>query len=314
MAAGRPADVGKAAAAVAGQRIIAITAAACRSPCEAITSVDAVDAITATPLQRWDWDLLAASGRAASEVIMPSASVNHQQLPARFGGWLSDIELFDASAFGISNVEAMLMDVQQRLLLQLSWNALSAAAATASHPITTTTHRASSLSSSAGGSPSCSINVLHPVSGSAVAACIAVGIASAEYNNWLLRRTDAAQTAYSATGGALSVASGRLAYMFGMKGPALSVDTACSSSLVAAHYVAQQLGSGASSAGFAAGVGILLSPEPTSMFQKAGMLAPGKPAILVLQSAPALLRSKETFIGMSLFDTTCRWLLKCCHV
>eukprot|EP00775_Hariotina_reticulata_P007135 gene7135-7350_t len=266
-----PADARKAAAAVAGGRVIAVTAGACCSPCDAITSAVAVDAITATPLHRWDWDHLAASGRAASEVL-PAASINNQQLPARFGGWLSNIELFDATAFGISSVEAMLMDVQQRLLLQLSWNALSAAA-TASQPVAATAQRASGLASAPAANHS-SINVLHQVSGSAMAACVAVGIASAEYNNWLLRRTNAGQTAYSATGGALSVASGRLAFMFGMKGPALSVDTACSSSLVAAHYVTQQMNGGASLAGLAAGVGILLSPEPTSMFQKAGMLAP----------------------------------------
>jgi acyl transferase domain-containing protein len=78
----------------------------------------------------------------------------------------------------------------------------------------------------------------------------------------------------AATGGALSVASGRLAYTYGMRGAALSVDTACSSSLVASHFVVSQLATGVSAAGIAAGVGVLLSPSPTAMFQKAGMLAP----------------------------------------
>ncbi len=55
---------------------------------------------------------------------------------------------------------------------------------------------------------------------------VCVGIASAEYNNWLLRRHPQGMSAYGATGGALSVASGRLSYLYGLKGPSLSVDTA----------------------------------------------------------------------------------------
>ena len=62
--------------------------------------------------------------------------------------------------------------------------------------------------------------------------------------------------------------SGRLSFSFALKGPALSVDTACSSSLVAAHLVAGYMARGVSSAGIAAGVGLLLSPSPTAMFQK----------------------------------------------
>jgi acyl transferase domain-containing protein len=223
-------------------RIISIAAFACRSPGQAISSLAAVDAITAVPLQRWDWEQLATG-----------AAYQQQQLQARFGGWLADIEQFDAAAFGISGVEAVLMDVQQRLLLQLSLEALSSAAA---------------AETVAPGS------MLSAVSGAAVNACVAVGIASAEYNNWLLARTGAASSAYSATGGALSVACGRIAFTYGMRGAALSVDTACSSSLVATHFVGGQMRSGLSAAGLAAGVGLLLSPNPTSMFQKAGMLAP----------------------------------------
>jgi acyl transferase domain-containing protein len=189
-------------------------------------------------LQRWDWEQLASQAGS-------------QQLPARFGGWLADVEQFDAAAFGISGVEAQLMDAQQRLLLQLSLEALASTAAAAG-----------------------AVSMVDAVAGSGVNACVAVGIASAEYNNYLLARTGAGQSAYSATGGALSVASGRLAYTYGMRGAALSVDTACSSSLVAAHFVGGQMKGGVSAAGMAAGVGLLLSPNPTGMFQKAGMLAP----------------------------------------
>jgi hypothetical protein len=101
--------------------------------------------------------------------------------------------------------EAELMDAQQRLLLELAYQAL---------------HQA-------GGG-----RVPGATGEARAQACVAVGIASAEYNNHVLRRLGAPVSAYSATGGVLSVASGRLAFAFGLRGPAVSVDTACSSSLV----------------------------------------------------------------------------------
>jgi acyl transferase domain-containing protein len=99
--------------------------------------------------------------------------------------------------------------------------------------------------------------------------------------------------ALAATGGALSVASGRLAYTYGMRSAALSVDTACSSSLVASHFVVSQLAAGVSAAGIAAGVGVLLSPSPTAMFQKAGMLAPDGRCKTLDASADGYVRSES---------------------
>jgi acyl transferase domain-containing protein/NADPH:quinone reductase-like Zn-dependent oxidoreductase/acyl carrier protein len=221
--------------------VIGVTGTASMSPGSVIRSTSGADAIQAVPLERWDWQGLASSaGSAAAGVV-----------PARFGGWLESIEMFDAAAFGISTAEAELMDVQQRLLLHLTHQALTAAAASTA-----------------------AASILDVTAGAGAAGCVAVGIASAEYNNWVLRRQQVASSAYSATGGALSVASGRLAFLYGMRGAALSVDTACSSSLVAAHFAGGQLRSSTSRVGLVAGVGLLLSPEPSSMFQKAGMLAP----------------------------------------
>jgi acyl transferase domain-containing protein len=135
-----------------------------------------VDAISAIPLQRWDWEALSSS-----------AAGTGAQLPARFGGWLSGIDMFDAAAFGVSGVEAMLMDVQQRMLLELSLTALTGASAAAAAAAAGEAALQSSTSSSS------------IVSGDQHG-CIAVGIASAEYNNYLLQRTGAATSAYSATG------------------------------------------------------------------------------------------------------------------
>jgi len=114
-------------------------------------------------------------------------------------------------------------------------------------------------------------SALDLVSGPTTTACVAVGIAQCLVDNWLLRRTGASHTA-SATGGALSVASGRLAFTYGMRGAALSVDTACSSSLVATDFVVKQMLAGSSAVGIAAGVGILLSPEPTGCSRRLACL------------------------------------------
>ena len=69
------------------------------------------------------------------------------------------------------------------------------------------------------------------------------------------------------------MASGRIAFVYGLRGAAVSVDTACSSSLVAAHFSAGQVAGGNAAGGLTAGVGLILSPEPTAMFKAAGARA-----------------------------------------
>jgi acyl transferase domain-containing protein len=238
---------------------VAITGTACRSPCSAIQSAPATDAIRSVPLARWDWERLGGASSAAAGVAFADASDSGgADWPARFGGWLDGIELFDAALFGISGAEAELMDAQQRLLVEATHHAIWSA-----NSSRTTVSNSSATAAVAGGA-----------GGLAADACVAVGIASAEYNNWVLRRAGHPPAAYSATGGALSVASGRLAYVYGMRGAAVSVDTACSSSLVATYFAAGQISGGRASGGIAGGVGLILCPEPTAMFAKAGMLAP----------------------------------------
>lgn len=224
-----------------------------------------------------------------------------QPLTTRFGGWLSNIHFFDASLFGLSTPEALLMDPQQRLLLEATHEALAyAATATAHSSSITTTHSSQALST---------FQTAASVLG--MGAAVGVGIASAEYSNWVVRRYGSAPSAYSATGGALSVAAGRLSYTYGFEGPSLSVDTACSSSLVAAHTVMTHLvssycrgGSRNSSGGggIVAGVGLLLSPEPTSMFQSAGMLARDGRCKTLDASADGYVRAEA--LGVMLLRTT----------
>jgi len=81
-------------------------------------------------------------------------------------------------------------------------------------------------------------------------------------------------SAYSATGGAMSVACGRISYTFRLKGACVSVDTACSSSLVSMHLAMSSLHSRQTLRAFNSGVNLTLVPDTSAMFQRAGMMSP----------------------------------------
>lgn len=176
-------------------RVVAVVGASSRSPGRALEQLHGGDAIAGVPLSRWDVDAL--GGPAAA------------QLHARFGGWLAHVDEFDGAAFGISTPEALLMDPQHRLLLQAAHQAMAGSTPLAASGC-------GSDRSSGGGSGSILLDS---------SAAVAVGIASAEYSNYVARRCGVQPSAYGATGGALSVASGRLSYLYGFMGPSASVDT-----------------------------------------------------------------------------------------
>ncbi|EGO65796.1 type I polyketide synthase [Acetonema longum] len=157
-----------------------------------------------------------------------------------WGGFLEAIDEFDAPFFGISPREAVSMDPQQRLLLEVAWEALEDAG-----------------------------QVPERLAGQPVG--VFVGVSGYEYGTLLNQFTT--QDIYTATGNALSIVSNRISYLFNFQGPSLSVDTACSSSLVAVHLACQSLRNGESAMALAGGVNLLLSPELTTAFAKAGMLA-----------------------------------------
>jgi 3-oxoacyl-(acyl-carrier-protein) synthase/acyl carrier protein len=175
-----------------------------------------------------------------------TTAVTGEELLPRLGAFLPGVEMFDYQAFGISPREAVGMDPQQRLLLQATVEALAGSSYNSSYT--------SSLAAA----------------GLVVGAY--VGIGSSDYE--LLGHHHGQQVGpFSFTSASASVASGRLAYVLGFKGPTASIDTACSASLVAVHLAAAALTSGAADAAVAAGVLLCLVPQSTLMVQRAGMLA-----------------------------------------
>ena len=101
-----------------------------------------------------------------------------------------------------------------------------------------------------------------------------MGLSGFDYFQLLRRDDQPTFDAYAASGVAHSIASGRLAYVLGTRGPALSIDTACSSSLVASHLAVKSLRNGECDMALAGGVNLILSPDTSIALSKARMMAP----------------------------------------
>jgi acyl transferase domain-containing protein/acyl carrier protein len=187
------------------------------------------DAIREVPRERWDLEHY-------YDANLASPGKTH----ARFGGFLDDIDRFDAAAFGIAPREADHMDPQQRLTLELAWEALEDAA-------------------------------ILPASLIGRAAGVFLGAMWTDYAR-LMEDTSAIQQP-TATGQDTSIVAARISYVLGLQGPSLTVNTACSSSLVALHLACQSLRSNETELALAGGVSLMLSPHSTIAMSKFGGLS-----------------------------------------
>ena len=190
------------------------------------------DAITEVPASRFDIDAF----------YDPDPKVPGKTA-TRYGGFLSDLDQFDALFFGVSPREAEIMDPQQRVLLEVLWEAFE----------------------DSGTLP-------EQYKGSNTG--VFIGMSYSDYEDMMFRTPSQINSIYTNTGGFRSVTPGRLSYIFGFEGPSIIVDNACASSLVAVHLACQSLFSGECDLAVAGGVALVLQPQATISFSQAKMLSP----------------------------------------
>ncbi|MFE9324528.1 type I polyketide synthase [Nocardia sp. NPDC052278] len=220
---------------------IAIVGMACRYPGGVRSAedlwrmtADGVDAIGDYPTDR-GWDLERLFNL---DPDVPNA------IYTRDGGFLDAIGEFDAAFFGIGPREAAAMDPQQRLMLEASWEALEDAG-------------------------------IDPVSLRGSDTGVFAGVIHQNYGPRIGSPNITAETeGHAYLGVSNAVLSGRIAYTFGFKGPAISVDTACSSSLVALHLACQALRQGDTSLAVAGGVTVMSDPALLIAFARQRALSP----------------------------------------
>ncbi len=215
---------------------VAVVAVGCRFP----GGCDSPEAL---------WEYLAVGNNASTEVPTERWSLSKYyhaapqtagKINTRYGSFINDIDLFDADFFNISAREAEQMDPQQRLLLETSWQTFER---TGIDPKTLRNSRTG----------------------------VYIGCMTQEYSE--LIKDESAIDVHTGTGNAPSIIAGRLAYYYGLQGPAMVVDTACSSSLMAVNLAVQSLRNRETDMALAGGVNLQLSPRAGITESQAMMLA-----------------------------------------
>ena len=193
---------------------------------------EGVDAIGEVPADRWDAQAYYdADPQAAGKIT------------TKQGGFLDQVDRFDAAFFRMAPREAVHLDPQHRLVLEVAWEALERAGQT----------RASLDGSLTG---------------------VFVGITVGDYGEILRRAGAEGIDAYFPTGTSFNAAAGRLSYLLGLQGPSMAVDAACASSLVAIHLACQSLHTGDCRLALAGGVNLMLEPDAHIAMSRAHALAP----------------------------------------
>jgi acyl transferase domain-containing protein len=189
------------------------------------------DLVVEIPKDRWDWRHYYGNARE-----------ERNKTASKWGAYVSDADKFDPLFFGISPQEALLMDPQQRIMLELTWSCLEDA-----------------------GYPAADL------SGKQIG--VFVGACNFDYKELQERYRDTVE-AHTATGTYNTMLSNRISYCYNFLGPSLTVDTACSSSLVALHLACASLRESECDMALVGGVSILATPTSYISFSKAGMLSP----------------------------------------
>lgn len=188
------------------------------------------NAVTEIPADRWDVD-----------AYYDPNPETRGHMATRFGAFIDKVQELDAQFFGISPREARYLDPQQRILLEVSWEAVENA-----------NLAPKTLFDSPTG--------------------VFIGITCFDHAIRLGRSAENSNC-HSGTGSALNMAAGRLSYFLGLKGPCMAVDTACSSSLLSVHLACQSLRLQECATALAGGVHLILSPQVMVSFSQARMLA-----------------------------------------
>lgn len=189
-----------------------------------------IHTISEVPPERWDID----------QFYSPEPGTPGK-MNSRYGAFLDNVDQFDADFFGISQEEAERIDPQQRLVLEVAWEALE----------------------NAGIAP-------HTIANTQTG--VMIGIGNYDYGMLQFEDIDSINV-YNGVGSTLGIAANRLSYLLNLKGPSLAVETACSSSLVAIHLACKSLLTQESNLCIVGAVNLMLSPAPSVTWSQAGVIA-----------------------------------------